>query len=388
MKIYLDALSRKTTVSVGTIAYIISDLQIISRKYPECEYIMLSVNPEVDNIYLSKLPYKVNLIKRSKTEIGTFFQIRKILKQVDVVVSSWGDAYISLPPYLLFIKALFLKKSNVPLILFPSSIGPFSGGLGDYIAKKGLMMFDVISVRDLITYEYLQKYPFKSLKLIHDAAFVLKPEKESRVNKILKEINLDGKEFVGINISILLHHLFNDHNKNYIQTMLDFIRWLRKEIKLPILLIPHQIFPDAYNYSKQEYESKGGDDRHAINLVLSELKDNDAIYYLSEYHTPSELKGIIGKSEIFIGGRMHAIIASISQCVPSLILEYSHKAPGMMKMFEMEEFSWPITGTQQTLQEKCSKLWTERIKLRKDLEKKIPKVFKEIYELAEELRIR
>ncbi|GAH91629.1 unnamed protein product, partial [marine sediment metagenome] len=99
MKIFLDALSRKPTVSVGTIAYIISDLQIINKKYPDCEFFMLSVNPDIDNLYLSRLPYKVTLIKRSKTELGTIFQIRKILRKVDAVISSWGDAYVSLPPY-------------------------------------------------------------------------------------------------------------------------------------------------------------------------------------------------------------------------------------------------------------------------------------------------
>ena len=145
MRVYLDALSRKPTVSVGTIAYIISNMHIINQAYPNCEFVMLSVNPEVDNFYLSKTPFKVNLLKRSRTELGTFFQIRKILRKVDVVVSSWGDAYISLPPYLLFLKTLFLKKRNVPLILFPSSIGPFKGGIKDYFVYLGLKKFDVIT---------------------------------------------------------------------------------------------------------------------------------------------------------------------------------------------------------------------------------------------------
>lgn len=387
MKIFLDALSRKPTVSAGTIAYIISDMQIISGKYPECEFIMLSVDPEVDNMYLSKLPYKVNLIKRSKTELGTIFQIRKILKQVDVVVSSWGDAYVSLPPYFLFKKAFFLKKSKVPLILFPSSIGPFNGGIKDYIAIRGLKKFDVITVRDIITYEYLQKYDLNSLKLVHDAAFVLKPESETKVNEIIKEVGLHGKNFIGINISILLYHLFKDDNKNYIQTMIDFIQWLRNELMMPILLIPHQIFPEAYEYSQEKYESRGGDDRHAIDIVLNKLKDQNNIYHLSKYYTPSELKGVIGTCEIFIGGRMHSIIASISQCVPSLILEYSHKASGMMKMLKMEDYVWPISGDLQSLQAKISKLWDEKEKIRLYLTKEMPAIFEEINDLADEIDI-
>ena len=161
MKFFIDALSRKPTISAGTIAYIISDMQIINRKYPNCEFYMLSVNPEVDNVYLSKLSFNVKLIKRSNSEIGTIFQIRKILKEVDAVVSSWGDAYITVPPYLLFSKAFFLKKRNLPMILFPSSIGPFNGGIKDYIAYLGLKKFDVITVRDFHTFKYLENFSFK-----------------------------------------------------------------------------------------------------------------------------------------------------------------------------------------------------------------------------------
>ena len=387
MRIFLDALSRKPTVSVGTIAYIISDMQIISNKYPECEFVMLSVDPDVDNMYLSKLPYKINLIKRSKTEIGTIFQIRKILREVDAVVSSWGDAYISLPPYMLFMKAFFLKKRKVPLILFPSSIGPFNGGFGDFIAVKGLKKFDVLTVRDIRTYDYLKKYTFKSLKLVHDAAFILKPESDLRVNEILKKVGLDGRNFIGINVSVLLYHLFKKDNKNYIQTMINLIQWLRIEFKIPILLIPHQIFPENYEYSQQQFESRGGDDRYAIELVLNKLKDKTSIYHLSEYYTPADLKGVIGRCEIFIGGRMHSVIASISLCVPSLILEYSHKASGMMKMLEMEKYSWQISRSPQSLKEEISKLWEEKKSIREYLTKKMPSIFKEIYKLADEIKI-
>ena len=387
MKIFLDALSRKPTVSVGTIAYIISDLQIISKKHPNCEFFMLSVNPDVDNLYLSRLPYKVTLIERSKTELGTILQIRKILRKVDAVISSWGDAYVSLPPYLLFNKAIFLKKSKVPLILFPSSIGPFKGGIGDFIAIQGLKKFDVITVRDLITFEYLQESSLKNLKLVHDAAFVLEPETETRVSDLLKEIGLEGEKFIGLNISILLYHLFKDNNQNYVQIMIDFIQWLKEEFKIPILLIPHQIFPESFEYTKKEYESKGGDDRFAINLILNELKVKGSIYHLSEYYTPSELKGIIGRSEMFIGGRLHSIIASISQCVPSLILEYSHKALGMMRMLELGEFSWSIFLDQKLLHTKVTKLWKEKKIIRQKLNKEMPRIFNEIYELANELDI-
>jgi polysaccharide pyruvyl transferase WcaK-like protein len=300
-------------------------------------------------------------------------------------VSSWGDAFISLPPYLLYNKALVLKKRKVPLILFPSSIGPFTGGLKDYIAYRGLKKFDFITVRDVITYEYLKKYSLKSVKLIHDAAFVLKPEEDDVVDSLLSEIDLSGKKYIGINISILLYHEFAKNSNDYIQTMTDYILWLKEEFELPVLLIPHQIFPDSYEHSQKEYQSRGGDDRYAIELLLNNLEDKQGIHHLSKYYTPTELKGIIGKSEIFIGGRMHSVIGSISLCVPSLILEYSHKAQGMMKMLEMEDFVWTITSDEQSLRLKTAKLWKEKDDVRQKLSEIMPSIYDEIYSLANEI---
>ncbi len=383
MRIFLDALSRKPTVSVGTIAYIISNMEIIRRRFPNCEFIMLSVDPEVDKLYVAGTPFKITFIKRSNNEIGTFFQIRRILREVDIVVSSWGDAYVSLPPYLLFLKVMFLKSKRVPLILFPSSIGPFNGGIKDYITYLGLKRFNVLTIRDQITYDYLKKFPLKRLKLVHDTAFVLQPEKEPIIDNILQELGLNEEKFIGLNISILLLHQYITIDKYYAKLMANYITWIRDSFEVPILLIPHQIFPDKYNYSKNEYISKGGDDRYAIEQVIGELTSGEGVYHLEDHYSPTVLKGIIAKSEIFIGGRMHSIIASLSSRVPSIILGYSHKAEGMMKMLEMGKFVFSISDDESFLRSMTSKLWTDKERIRKRLEKIIPEISEDIYSLTD-----
>lgn len=385
MKVLFDALSRKPTTSVGTIAFIISGMQIINKKFPNCEFYMLSTNLEVEKEYISKLPYNIKLIKRSDSEFRTIFQVRKILKQVDVVVSSWGDAYISSPPYHLFRKAFFLKRKNVPMILFTSSIGPFNGGIKDYIAYQGLKKFDFISVRDIVTYNYLKKYSFKKLKLVHDSAFVLESASDAKIDKILSNAGLVENKFIGLNISVLLYNRFKKYNKRYEIIMSEIVNWLKKEFNLPVLLIPHQIFPDSYQYTKEQYRSSGGDDRYAIEQVMEKLIDKKDVYHLSGYYSPSELKGVIKHSEIFIGGRMHSVIAAISQCVPSLIMQYSHKASGMMKMLKMDQFVWDISEDQELLKSKIRILWKEKNEIRTKLKKEMPSILEEIYNLADEI---
>jgi polysaccharide pyruvyl transferase WcaK-like protein len=382
MKIYFDALSLKPTTSIGTQAYIIAGMELIQRKYPNVEFFLLSVNPIVDEHYLKHTKLNYKLIPRRKSKIGTWKQVRKILKNVDAVVSSWGDAYISSPPHVLFRKALMLKKRGIPLILFTSSIGPFSSGIKKTLAVEGLKLFDVLSVRDSITYDYLKSLSLDNVKLVHDSAFVLSPSNDDRVKKLLIKAGLKENKYIGLNISVLMYNLFKEKKKDYAKLMADYAMWMSKTYKLPIVLIPHQIYPNCYKFTKEQYESRGGDDRYAISKVMEYINNFDDIVPLKGEYSPMELKGIIKGSEVFIGGRMHTIIGAISTATPSLIMQYSHKAGGMMRFLNMEEYLWDIEDSYEFLQQKTKLLWETRFLIREKLNKELPEIFKEIDGLA------
>ena len=49
---------------------------------------------------------------------------------------------------------------------------------------------------------------------------------------------------------------------------------------------------------------------------------------MNEYDQ-SEIKGIIGSCDFFIGSRMHACIAALSQGIPTVGIAYSHKFIGV-----------------------------------------------------------
>lgn len=387
MRIFFDALAVRPAISIGTQAYIISGLQILEKKFPHSEYVMISSQPAVDGYFLKNLPYHVTLVQREKGVFKTMSQFRKIVSTVDAVVSSWGDAYISIPPNKLFRKMLLLKKKGVPLVLFTSSMGPFTGGFKNFLTKRGMRMFDYISVRDQITYDGLIKLGVKNISLVHDTAFVLTPADDDRINFILDKAGLrKDTAYLGFGISVLMHHLFRQNGKNYAHDMARMIDWLRDTYKLPIVLIPHQLYPPTYRYAREQYESACGDDRYAIELVWEKLSNTTGVYRMNDDFSPMELKGIIRRSEIFIGGRMHSVIAAISQCIPSLIMQYSHKAGGMMQVLNMPEYVWDIKESIETLQAKVADLWLNREKVKTKLRSEMPKNIADIYALADEVK--
>lgn len=54
-------------------------------------------------------------------------------------------------------------------------------------------------------------------------------------------------------------------------------------------------------------------------------------------HDPLELKGIIGACEFVVGSRYHALIASLSQNVPVLAIEWSHKYAALLGEYGCRE---------------------------------------------------
>ena len=383
MEIYFDALSLKPTTSIGTQAYIISGMQIIARKYPSAEFVLLSGNVNVDEHYLKHTSLNYKLIPRDKSKIGTWNQVRSILSSVDAVVSSWGDAYISSPPHVLFRKALMLKRKGLPLILFTSSIGPFSGGLKKLLAVSGLKLFDVLTVRDSITYDYFTKLKLKNVKLIHDSAFILEPADKTKTDTILINSGLNHNKYIGLNISVLLYNMLKNKGRDYAEEMADYAEWLKNEYNLPVVLVPHQIYPSCYNYTTEQYNSKGGDDRYAIEKVMEHVSNKSEIIGLNGEYSPMELKGIIKGSDVFIGGRMHSVIAALSTATPALIMQYSHKAGGMMKFLKMEEYVWNINDSTELLKQKTWELWNKKEEIGVKLNAELPDIREDIYGLAD-----
>ena len=55
---------------------------------------------------------------------------------------------------------------------------------------------------------------------------------------------------------------------------------------------------------------------------------------LRGHYDQGETKHVIGMCDFFVGSRMHACIAALSQCVPSVCVAYSNKFIGVMETID------------------------------------------------------
>jgi len=215
-----------------------------------------------------------------------------------------------------------------------------------------------------------------NISLLPDTAFVLKPVSAKRKEEIfVKEDIPKDIKYIGLNISQLLNVYYKELSVNidYIDLMIELIIKLNDISKLPVILIPHQIFPPNYKYNRS-VSSVGGDDRYAIRQILEKIPNSCNIYALLGQYSCYEYKRIIADSEIFIGGRMHSVIGAISEGVPAALIQYSHKAPGVMKTVGLEKYVWPFDGDKSDFFNIIEKLWRDRTMIKDSLKLKIDKV--------------
>lgn len=390
---YIDGLGPRPHVSVGSQALVNSTVQILEKAYPGSRYLFLSARPDVEEAYLRDCGGDYRIFQREASTFKTIGTIQRMVEQSDAVICPWGDGYITSPPHMTLRKTMMLKLRQKPMMLMTSSLGPFETGWKRTLSRLSLRNFDAMTVRDTVTYDYFQEMGFNRAKLLPDTAFVLKPAGMERVHEMFAQeeipLFLPG-EYIGINVSILLYNRMKKSGGDYIGLMCEIVDRVRALSNKPVILIPHQFYSDAMLSAYPQYLDKltgeGGDDREAAASIFESLQDIRDVYWLKGEYTCAEYKGVIGHSAAFIGGRMHTVIAALSCCVPSVIIEYSHKARGLMDMLSIREYCWSVRERKKDLWETIERLWAGRDDYRKRLETMMPGLIEQAYSAAYEIQ--
>jgi len=231
--------------------------------------------------------------------------------------------------------------SGKPVAICAASIGKFEKPITKLLAKHVLNKANLITVREEITGSYLSSFGISNpeIYLTADHAFLMQPAAEDRINEIfaVEKIGKYEKPTVGISPSRLIHkYAFpnivdkKDKYQEYVNVMLKIIEYINDTIDCSILLIPHSGAASAMTPDE--------DDRAISREIFELAKNKYKLEIIEGDYDAHELKGIIGRCDMFIGCRMHATIASTSMSVPTISVVYGHKSHGIIgKMMGQEE---------------------------------------------------
>ena len=229
------------------------------------------------------------------------------------------------------ILALLLGKK---LFLLPQTYGPYKSFISKKIARYVLTRAACIISRDKEGFETVREIIGAENKAINihfcpDVAFVLDTVRPGKIDIEPHIIGDTGYSLIGLNVNGLLYNggytldnmfgLKYDY-KTFVRNMV--IR-LMTDTDAHILLIPHTFAPNGHVESDQD----------ACRDIIGNIENyyKNRVHMVMGEHDQFAIKGIIGLCDFFIGSRMHACIAALSQGIPTVGVAYSRKFAGVFE---------------------------------------------------------
>ena len=387
----------------GDLAMVRSFINSLKERLPQADFTVLSwfpnIAPERYGVRVKGISMRPKMSHRFRVGwlllvsllhrgVGRWFSVAALnhdfaeYYNADLVVDLSGDGYSDAETPLATIlhsihlfPALMSRKTT---IICAQSMGPFRTRFTRALARWILNRTDIITTREDVSKDYLREIGVKTpLFVTADFAFLLPVLGSDRIRTIMASLRIPVSDnpIIGISASSTVArwafpemHSHDQKHRAYIRVMARFSDYLVENLCAAIIYVPHAIGPLEV------------DDRLVQRDIIALMKHPDNVYPLEEEYLPEELKGIIGQCDLFIGARMHSLIAATSMGVPTIALAYSHKCHGVIgQMLDLDDYiidvrQFDTTQLVQKLVEKTHSLWQNKAKIRTDLKNIVPLV--------------
>lgn len=213
-----------------------------------------------------------------------------------------------------------------PYALLPQTYGPFRYRVSRLFAKLVLQRAAKLLTRDHNSKSVVADLCGRTPDFCPDVAFTLTPGKPMELYVAPEGLNVCSEPaLLGFNISGLLYMGgYNRRNMfglrdDYRKTVCEVLDAILEKTNCTVLLVPHV-------FGSEQEEGACWSVRR-----LYESRYPGRIFAVTQPLNERELKWLISKTVFFVGSRMHACIAALSQFVPTLGLAYSDKFLGVFE---------------------------------------------------------
>lgn len=227
--------------------------------------------------------------------------------------------------------ALLLGKK---LFLLPQTYGPYKSYIAKKVARYILMRAACIISRDKEGFETVREITNAenrgiNIQFCPDVAFVLDAARPGDIDIQPPLISETDLPLIGLNVNGLLYNGGYTRDNmfglkyDYKIFVHNLVKRLIRDTAAHVLLIPHTFAPNGHVES----------DPDACRDIFGGVEDSykSRVHMVIGEHDQFAIKGIIGLCDFFIGSRMHACIAALSQGIPTVGVAYSRKFAGVFE---------------------------------------------------------
>ena len=298
--------------------------------------------------------------------------------EADVIIVGHDNAFSKFHIPLMFYAKLLGKRA----VVYGTTIMPVVLNT-DFLRKmaaKALNKMDLITTREPLTYDHLQKIGVNKAPLFctADKAFILEQSSEERTEELLTKLNLKDlpRPIIGVmavKSSTVYKAAFKDKNyspeekyEKHAQEIADALDAVHQQTGGTFVFVPHCIGP-----------SKDLDDRLTAVVVKGKMKTAEHVRLLDDVLRVPELKAIMGTFDMVVSERTHGGINAASMIVPTLWISHpkDHRTYGIVAdtlglpecLYNIEDLS------SETLASKIMDVYNGRNEVTGKLSQNIPK---------------
>lgn len=156
------------------------------------------------------------------------------------------------------------------------------------------------------------------------------PYWNEEVNRVCSEDSFYNDNVVGLSISSVVEKKCTKMGIAYKDTMVSFINWLNSKGYNVVLIA---------NAARINSEKSRNNDLMVGDAIYADVADKDKVRWYHKEMDAEEIRAYIGKCRFLVASRFHAMIGSLEQKVPVLLIGWSHKYQEVLDMFELGQYA-------------------------------------------------
>ena len=274
-------------------------------------------------------------------------KIIKTYLKTDLVVDEAGISFVDSRGFVMntyaFVCAAVPMLVGTPVVKYSQALGTFKNPYNKFLAKWILPKLKLICARGQKTYDNLMGIGVKdNVKLCADGAFSMEdsPYWNEEVNRVCSEDSFYNDNVVGLSISSVVEKKCTKMGIAYKDTMVSFINWLNSKGYNVVLIA---------NAARVNSEKSRNNDLMVGDAIYADVADKDKVRWYHKEMDAEEIRAYIGKCRFLVASRFHAMIGSLEQKVPVLLIGWSHKYQEVLDMFELGQYAIDFSKALTTL---------------------------------------
>ena len=306
---------------------------------------------------------RFNLLDSVVSPNDQLYLILNDYRQTDTIIFT-GGGYLRSKPGLtqslnLLMQLMMLHIGSLlgnRKIVAPISFGPFAYNWQEKLTACVLKNFDLVTIREDISFNKLLLYKLTNLKLSTDLGLLLPPQK----------LKKKTSPTIGFTICPWFTHTQKQKylESVYAQVLSNFANKYQMAIQ-PIV----QVW--APDFAREN-------DAPVVERVYQALKQKGLNVHKPKYSADlKDAQSIYGSLDLLLGMRMHSNILTAIQGIPFVAVAYEHKTVGLARTLKMLQFCIEAEKISASkLFQKLESAHKNRIKIKKILAQKLKAIQK------------